>query len=120
MQKPSNEELKKFIEVFDELSKFEAQTRHNRGVLCFTDRELPIPEVVKVCTWLREESCKKDYEVVGNLIQEYEKKAHDLKIEALSAQNQNDYITMSTCNEEAEIYEKIALDLKNLGGLRTS
>lgn len=117
MKKPTSAQLRKFMEVFDTLCQFEAQTRHNRGVGCFKDTELPIPEVVAVTTWLREKCHKKDVDAVDDLIKKYEKLAHDLKVEAISAQNQNDYITMSICNEEADIYESVAVDLRNIGGL---
>jgi hypothetical protein len=116
MKNPTTEDLKKFMDVFDELCKFEAQTRHNRGYGCFKDSDLPIQEVVKVCSWLRERTVREEKDVITDLIKKYEKKAHSLKIEAISAQNQNDYITMSTCNEEAEIYESIISDLRNLSG----
>lgn len=118
MSKPANTELQKFVEVFDELCKFEAHNRLNRGYGCFKNDEVPFPEVVKVYSWLKQKCNRQEKDAIDDLIKKYEKKVHVLKVEALTAQNQNDFITMSTCSEEAQIYEDIIDDLKNIGGLK--
>lgn len=52
IEKPTQEEIKVFIEVIDILVKFEAEQRHIRGYGAFIEQDLPIPEFVKVRQWL--------------------------------------------------------------------
>lgn len=54
VDKPSPEEIKTFLEVFDTLSGFEAQTRFVRGYGAFNEKDLPFPAVKKVYAWLKE------------------------------------------------------------------
>jgi len=55
--KPTKEEFKRFLEVFQILCGFEAQHRMMRSWGAdFNADELPIPEVVTVEEWLREEA----------------------------------------------------------------
>jgi hypothetical protein len=51
---PSSEEIKRFLEVFDTLCQFEALSRKVRGYGAFSEDEIPSPEVIKVCNWLKE------------------------------------------------------------------
>ena len=53
--KPSKEEVLKFLQVVDNLCSFEASNRSIRGYGIFKDSELPVPEVVSVIGWLEEE-----------------------------------------------------------------
>ena len=55
MSVPSKQVLKRFLEVFDKLCAFEAETRMVRGYGVFTEEEIPIPEVVTVRQWLEKE-----------------------------------------------------------------
>lgn len=51
---PAPTEILYFIQVFDRLSLFEAQSRHVRGYGAFgPDTPLPIPEVITVLDWLK-------------------------------------------------------------------
>lgn len=52
VNKPTKEEIKKFLEVFDTLNEFEASQRRLRGYGALNENELPIPEVLKVYEWL--------------------------------------------------------------------
>ncbi len=54
MTQPTKQELKKFLELFDKLIKFEADQRKVRGYSCFTEQDLPFPEIIKVIAWLKE------------------------------------------------------------------
>lgn len=56
IEKPTSEEIKIFLEIFDKLANFESQQRFIRGNAVFEKSELPIPEVVKVINWLREKT----------------------------------------------------------------
>ena len=50
---PTKEEFSKFLDVFEKLASFEAQSRELRGIGCFSSEDkLPIPEVVCVLNWL--------------------------------------------------------------------
>lgn len=68
---PTISELKRFLDVFNSLDEFEAQTRHLRGYGAFDkDTPMPIPEVVKVIAWLRamaEAGGRLDSHVMHNL-----------------------------------------------------
>ena len=119
MEKPSQEEIEKFMKVFDQLCQFEASQRVVRGNSCFEESNLPFSEVKKVVGWLKHKALSSDKDVLDRLITKYEKKADQLRIESASAQSKNDYISYSTLNEEAEIYEDIVGDLKAIGGLRS-
>ena len=49
---PDKKEISRFIEVFNQLSEFEGSNRMVRGWGSFDEKDLPIPEVVKVIRWL--------------------------------------------------------------------
>ena len=53
MNLPTKEEIKKFLDVFDSLSKFEAEHRVLRNWGLWNESELPFPEVLKVVAWLK-------------------------------------------------------------------
>lgn len=53
MKKPTKEEIARFVQVFDLLSRFEAQQRLIRRMGALNPEGLPIPEVVTVLAWLR-------------------------------------------------------------------
>ncbi len=118
MEKPTQEEIEKFMKVFDQLCQFEASQRVIRGHGCFEEKQLPFTEVIKVVGWLKHKAGASDKDVLDVVIKKYERKADDLRVESATAQAKNDYISYSTLSEEAEIYENIVGDLKNIGGLR--
>ena len=117
MAKPTVKDIKKFLEIFDKLCKFEASQRIIRGYGCFSEAEIPFKEVVKVISWLKSKAAVKDKDIIDNLIVKYEQKAEDLRVESASAQAKNDYISYSTLNEEAVVYEDVIEDLRSVGGL---
>ena len=85
MSKPTAEDMEKFIKVFDQLSQFEAQQRLIRGHGCFANEQcLPIPEVVKVISWLKTKAVTQDKDALDKVIKKYEKKAEDLKAATVS------------------------------------
>ncbi len=51
-EKPTKEEIDKFVKIIDQLERYEAQQRFIRGYGCFDERELPIKEYQKVRKWL--------------------------------------------------------------------
>lgn len=51
---PAQADFQKFVEVFDTLNGFEVNQRAIRGYGAFDEKELPMPEVVRVVAWLRE------------------------------------------------------------------
>lgn len=54
---PTKEEIERFIEVFNTLDRFEAQTRYARGYGAFSKGAvMPSPEVVKVIAWLQKQT----------------------------------------------------------------
>lgn len=50
---PTKAQLVRFIEVFEKLDGFEAQTRFTRGWGAFRAEELPDADVIAVMAWLR-------------------------------------------------------------------
>ena len=50
---PTKNEIKKFIEVVNALSEFEAQHRMLRNWGIWDEKDLPFPECVKVTNWLK-------------------------------------------------------------------
>lgn len=54
MKQPAKEDLIKFVSVFETLALFEAQHRAPYGHGIFSNEELPIPEVMRVITWMKE------------------------------------------------------------------
>jgi hypothetical protein len=116
MEKPTSEEIKKFIDVFDRLCKFEADHRNVRKWGCFKDDEVPIPEVVKVSSWLRSKVEITEKDKFESLLTKYEDKADEIHIKMNTARQSNDYIEYDSLEEEATIYEKVIDDLKKLGG----
>jgi len=53
VEKPTKEEITKFIDVFEDLCAFEGQQRFIRGYGAFEEKDLPFPEVVKTLEWLK-------------------------------------------------------------------
>jgi hypothetical protein len=53
---PTKKEIRRFIEVVDKLSKFEAEQRTIRGWGAWSERTdtLPIPEAITVMNWLKD------------------------------------------------------------------
>jgi len=118
MEKPTNDDIEKFIKVFDQLCQFEASSRVVRGHGAFKESDLPFTEVVKVTSWLKQRIATSEKDILDSLIKKYERKADDLRVESASAHARNDYISYSTLNEEADIYEELLKDLKNIGGFK--
>lgn len=54
MEQPTPLELRRFLEVVEQLDHFESMQRHIRGYGAFDPAELPVPEVVTTLAWLRE------------------------------------------------------------------
>lgn len=52
MDTPSKDDIATFIEVFNRLDKFEANTRYIRGWGEFKEEELPSEPVMRVMRWL--------------------------------------------------------------------
>lgn len=51
---PTKDEIKKFMEVFDKLNRFEAEHRARCGWGVWIESDtLPIPEVMTVTAWLK-------------------------------------------------------------------
>lgn len=120
MEKPLNEDIKKFIKVFDQLAQFEASQRVVRGYGCFKEEELPFKEVIKVISWLKEKTTITEKDSISDLIHKYETLSEDLKNQASSSYSMNDYANYSSLKEEAEIYDQFVSDLKNIGGVSAS
>lgn len=57
MERPTTAEVKKTLDMYTLLSRFEANHRQLRGwgLIDTSKQELPVPEVVKVEAWLRQE-----------------------------------------------------------------
>lgn len=117
MEKPTPSDIDKFMEIFDQLCQFEAHQRI-RGQGCFLQEQLPFNEVIKVTSWLKQKASTSDKDVLDKLIVKYERKADILRVASASAHAKNDYISYSSLNEEAEIYENLIGELKAVGGLR--
>ncbi|MDB4330170.1 hypothetical protein N9948_00385 [bacterium] len=117
MKKPTSEEIKKFVEVFDKLCQFEAEQRVIQNKGCYLDDDYPIKVVGKVKSWLKSRATVKDKDAINQVIDKFENKVDELRIESASAHAKNDYITYSTLNEEVLIYEDVVDELKNIGGL---
>jgi hypothetical protein len=120
MEKPLNEEIKKFIKVFDQLAQFEASQRVVRGYGCFKEEDLPFKEVIKVISWLKEKTVTSDKDSISDLIYKYENLSENLKNQATSSYSMNDYASYSSFKEESEIYDQFVADLKNIGGVSAS
>lgn len=114
MESPSTKEIEKFINIFDKLCQFEATQRVVKGGGCLDTPDLSFKEVIKVIGWLRQKAYTKEADIIDYLIKKYENLSETLRVQSAQAQCQNDYIMYSTLQEEAEIYEKIVQDIKEV------
>ena len=56
MEKLTKEEIKIALNAINRLCIFECEQRHIRGYGVFSKKDLPVPELVKLIEWLKEES----------------------------------------------------------------
>lgn len=64
---PTKKEIKKFIEVFDTLCRFEGEHRHLRGWGALDREVLPVAEVILVISWLESLTKDDENEIPGEL-----------------------------------------------------
>jgi len=54
MKQPGRRKIKRFLDVIEQLDRYEATQRHIRGRGAGIPGPLPVPEVVEVLSWLKE------------------------------------------------------------------
>ena len=54
MKQPSRRTIRKFLDVIEQLDRYEATQRHIRGVGAGIPGPMPVPEVVDVLSWLKD------------------------------------------------------------------
>jgi len=115
MVKPSIEDIRTFIKIFNDLCRYETDKRMkgDKGIF----EKFPKKDIDKVMKWLREKTEVSDNDRIDKLKTKYEFQLEELEVRISEAQHKNDYATIEEVQEIYIIYSKFVKDLEDIGSV---